>query len=193
MKSLLVGRQVFFQHRCFQRVSCFGVISKNNQSGKLRLILDLSSPEGQSGNDGIPKPPFTVQYISVDDFIDGIMTLGRGTLMAKFDVANAYQNVAIHPDDRRPKLAYSGVGNILWIWCFHLDCVQHHLSLLPLRIWLNGFRFTIMMSPSSIITWMISSPLAHHLRLSASTTFKPVFICVINLAYPFIQVSWRVL
>ena len=99
MKSLLVGRQVLFQHRCFQRVSCFGVISKNNQSGKLRLILDLSSPEGQSGNDSIPKPPFTVQYISVDDFIDGIMTLGRGTLMAKFDMANAYRNVAIHPDE----------------------------------------------------------------------------------------------
>ena len=57
-------------------ISHFGAIPKNNQPGKWRLILDLSSPEGQSVNDGIPKPPFTVQYVSVDAFIDGIMTLG---------------------------------------------------------------------------------------------------------------------
>ena len=42
-------------------ISRFGVIPKNNQPGKWRLILDLSSPEGHSVNDGIPKPPFTVQ------------------------------------------------------------------------------------------------------------------------------------
>ena len=28
------------------------------------------------------------------------MARGRGTLMAKFDVASAYRNMAIHPDDR---------------------------------------------------------------------------------------------
>ena len=31
--------------------------------------------------DGIPKPPFTVQYVSVDAVIEGIMAQGRGTLM----------------------------------------------------------------------------------------------------------------
>ena len=81
-------------------ISRFGVIPKNNQPGKWRLILDLSSPVGHSVNDGIPKPPFTVQYVSVDAVIEGIMAWGRGTLMAKFDVASAYRNVAIHPDDR---------------------------------------------------------------------------------------------
>ena len=196
-------------------MSRFGVIPKNSQPGKWRLILDLSSPEvkvkpseprlahraraypgfrsmkrlrvfllpldgmlvhrrslpstnheatappaspeGQSLNDGIPKPPFTVQYVSVDAFIDGIMTLGRGTLMAKFDVASAYQNVAIQPDVR-PLLGMIGVGNILRIWYSHLGCAQHHLSSPPLQTWLNGFWFTIMRSPSSIITWTISSP-----------------------------------
>ena len=80
-------------------ISCFGVIPKNNQPGKWRPILDLSSPEGHSVNEGIPKPLLTVQYVSVDAFIDGIMSLGRGTLMVKFDVASMYRNVAIHPDD----------------------------------------------------------------------------------------------
>ena len=81
-------------------INCFGVIPKNNQPGKWRLILDLSSPAGYSMNDGISKPPFTVQYVSVDAVIEGIMAQGRGTVMAKFDVASVYRNVSIHPNDR---------------------------------------------------------------------------------------------
>ena len=65
-------------------ISCFGVVPKNNQPGKWRLILDLSSPDGQSVNDGIPKSPFSIQYVTVDAFIDGIMARGHGTLLAKF-------------------------------------------------------------------------------------------------------------
>ena len=60
-------------------------------------------------NDGILKPPFKVQYVSVDAVIEGIMAQGRGTLMAKFDVASAYRNVAIHPKDR-PLLGMQGPG-----------------------------------------------------------------------------------
>ena len=67
-------------------ISHFGVIAKNNQLSKWRLILDLSSPDGHSVNDGILKTPFTVQYVSINAFIDGIMSHGCGTLMAKFDM-----------------------------------------------------------------------------------------------------------
>ena len=81
-------------------ISRFGVIPKKHQPGKWRLILDLSSPDGHSVNDGIKKDPFTVQYMKVDDIIDGIMSLGRGTLLAKFDVESAYRIIPIHPNDR---------------------------------------------------------------------------------------------
>ena len=81
-------------------ISRFGVIPKKHQPGKWRLILDLSSPDGHSVNDGIRKDPFTVQYMKVDDIIDGIMSLGRGTLLAKFDVESAYRIIPIHPNDR---------------------------------------------------------------------------------------------
>ena len=54
-------------------INRFGVIHKNQQLGKWCLILDLSSPAGVSVNDGIPKDTFTVQYMSVDDVIEGIM------------------------------------------------------------------------------------------------------------------------
>ena len=97
-------------------VSRFGVIPKNYQPGKWRLILDLSSLEGHSVNDGIPKTPFSVQYITVDTLIEGIMARGQGTLMAKFDVASAYRNVAIHPGDR-PLLG------MMWRGKYYVDMV----------------------------------------------------------------------
>ena len=78
----------------------FGVVPKNNQPGKWCLILDLSSPDGHSINDGIPKSPLSIQYITADAFINGIIAPGCGTLLATFDVASAYRNVAIHPLDR---------------------------------------------------------------------------------------------
>jgi len=40
-----------------------------------------------------------VQYIKVDDVINGIMSFGRGTLLAKFDVECTYHNVPAHSDD----------------------------------------------------------------------------------------------
>ena len=70
-------------------VSRFGAIPKRYQPGKWRLILDLSSPAGHSVNDGIAGKDYSLQYMKVDDIIAGIMRLGRGSLMAKFDVQNA--------------------------------------------------------------------------------------------------------
>ena len=80
-------------------ISRFGVITKKHQPGKWRLILNLSSPDGQSVNDGIRKDPFTVQYMKVYDTIDGIMSLGRGTLLAKFDADSPYCITPVHPND----------------------------------------------------------------------------------------------
>ena len=81
-------------------ISPFGVIPKQHQPGKWRLILDLSSPHGHSVNDGIPKDPYSLRYITVDYAIRSLVSLGPGALMAKFDVQAAYRNVPIHPDDR---------------------------------------------------------------------------------------------
>ena len=81
-------------------VSRFGIITKKYQPGKWRLILDLSHPSGHSVNDGIPKDPYSVHYMKVVDVIEGIMSHGRGTLLAKFDVESVYRNVPVHLDDR---------------------------------------------------------------------------------------------
>ena len=41
-------------------ISFLGVVPKGNQLGKWCLILNLSSPDGHSVNNGIPKTPFSV-------------------------------------------------------------------------------------------------------------------------------------
>ena len=125
--------------------SRFGVISEKHQPGKWRLILYLSSPAGASVNDGIPKDVSSVQYMSLDDIIDGIMTYGRGTLMAKFDIESAYRIVPVHLDDRFPlgidlalpfglrsaQYIFSAVADLLeWMVRrnYHVAFLKHYLD-----------------------------------------------------------------
>ena len=82
------------------QISRFGVIPKPHQPGKWRLITDLSSPEGASVNDGIDRQLCSVTYPSVDDAVATVLRLGKGTLLAKFDLESAYRMVPVHPIDR---------------------------------------------------------------------------------------------
>ena len=80
-------------------VSPFGVIP-NSEPGKWRLIVDLSSPQGGSVNDGISREWCSLPYMSVDEVVRTVVRLGRGALMAKSDLKAAYRNVPVHPHDR---------------------------------------------------------------------------------------------
>ena len=79
--------------------SRFGVIPKGS-SGKWRLILDMSSPEGRSVNDGINEALCSLTYVGVEDAVKGIKERGKGALLAKVDIKSAYRNIPVHPDDR---------------------------------------------------------------------------------------------
>ena len=80
--------------------SSFGIIPKRSQPGKWRLILNLSSPRGGSVNDGISHELCSFSYISVADIASVVLSLGRGSLLAKTDVKHAYRQIPVHPDDR---------------------------------------------------------------------------------------------
>ena len=80
-------------------VNRFGVIPKGT-SGKWRLIVDMSFPEGASVNDGVSEALSTLTYIGIGDAVKGITTRGKGTRMAKVDVKSAYRNIPVHPEDR---------------------------------------------------------------------------------------------
>lgn len=128
------------------------MIPKKSQPNKWRLILDLSSPTGHSVNDGIPKDPFSLQYISVDDAIRALVELGPGALMAKFDVESAYRNIPIHRSDRY-------LLGMKWQNQFYVDLV------LPFGLRSAPFIFD---SVAAAVEWILShnyavKPLFHYL------------------------------
>ena len=81
-------------------ISPFGVIPKHHQPNKRRLIVDLSAPEGHSINDAINASHCSIKYALVDDAAEIICHLGTGTLMAKFNLRDAYRVIPVHPLDR---------------------------------------------------------------------------------------------
>ena len=83
-------------------VNPLGAVPK--KSGKWRLIMHLSFPEGGSVNDGIAIEEFPLKYITVYDAMDAIMRLGRGAQMAKVDIKNAFRLCPVRPEDQ-PLLA----------------------------------------------------------------------------------------
>ena len=81
------------------QTSHFGVIPKPHQPGKWRLITNLSSPKGSSINDGVDSELCSLTYASVNEAVSPIKLIGRGTMLAKFDIASAYRIVPVHPVD----------------------------------------------------------------------------------------------
>ena len=93
------------------QVSPFGVIPKGHTPGKWRLIVDLSSPTGNSVNDGIAPDSCSLSYISVDDISGVIVSVGKGALLAKVDIKSAYRIMPVHPEDR-PLLGMQWKGEL---------------------------------------------------------------------------------
>jgi len=81
-------------------INRFGVIPKNHQQDKWRLITDLSHPSGSSVNDGIPSQLCSLTYVTIDDAILSILQSGRNTMLAKLDVKSAFRLLPVHPADR---------------------------------------------------------------------------------------------
>lgn len=77
-----------------------GVVPKGHNTGKFRMITDLSHPEGRSVNDGVDPELCSLSYLSVDEVARVVASLGTGTLLAKIDIESAYRLIPVHPQDR---------------------------------------------------------------------------------------------
>ncbi len=103
-KELALGRMVGpisdTSHMPPLQINRIGVVPKGHNTGKWRLITDLSFPKGFSVNDGIDPLLCSLSYTTVDDITAKIALLGQGTLMAKIDVESAYRLLPVHPQDR---------------------------------------------------------------------------------------------
>ena len=78
---------------------CSGVDYVPKKSGHLRLIHHLSSPEGDSVNDGISREDYSVQYISIGRAIDAIMRYGTSAQIFKLDVRSAFRIIPVRSED----------------------------------------------------------------------------------------------
>ena len=92
-------------------ISRIGVIPKGHNLKKFRIITDLSYPSGRSVNDGISAQWCSLVYTSVDKVATAVLTLGRGSLLAKVDIKSAYRLIPVHPSNR-PLLGIRWQGHI---------------------------------------------------------------------------------
>ena len=77
--------------------SPLGVIPKMNKPSKWCLIVDLSSPAGFSINDGISQEHSSLRYTSLDHLASLVNSVGKGALLIKADIKEAYRMIPIHP------------------------------------------------------------------------------------------------
>ena len=80
------------------RTSPIGVVPKK-EPNKFRMIMDLSSPKGQSVNDGMSDEEASVKFNSFDDAVKLVAELGQGALLAKLDIKSAFRICPVHPED----------------------------------------------------------------------------------------------
>ena len=128
-----------------------GVIPKG-QTGKWRLITDLSFPPDTSVNDGIDPEFCSLSYTSVDHVAEDAVRLGVGALMATVDIESAYRLIPVHPEDRplqavqwreqiyvdpmlpfglrsAPKIFNAVTDTLHWhLVCSGIQCLHHYLD-----------------------------------------------------------------
>ena len=74
-----------------------GMVLKDHQPGKFRLIIDLSAPMGNSVNEGIDLNLTSLTYPRVEDAVRLVKAAGPGASMAKLDLKVAYRHVPVTP------------------------------------------------------------------------------------------------
>ena len=76
-----------------------GIMCKEKPNGSVRIILNLSAPEGWAVNDGINKLDFPAVMSSTWMFVRALNHGGRGIYMLKIDWSSAYKHIAVRAED----------------------------------------------------------------------------------------------
>ena len=115
------------------------------------MIVDLSSPAGFSVNDGISQELSSMKYTSLDHLAYLVNSVGRGALLVKADIKEAYRMIPIHPQDQH-------LLGVSWKDSYYVD------RMLPF-----GLRSTpkIFSAVADALQWILTqrgiSNLLHHL------------------------------
>jgi len=88
------------------------------QHGKVRLILNMSYPKGESFNDNVDKEGITrVTMSSPKQFGQSLIKAGKGATMSKLDLKDAYKQVPAKLEDLR-------LQGIHWAGAFFVETQQ---------------------------------------------------------------------
>ncbi|KAJ1178040.1 hypothetical protein NDU88_003289 [Pleurodeles waltl] len=97
-----------------------GIVPKKDP-GQFRLIHNLSAPRGSSVNKAIDPVLCSVRYATVDQALEKLRVLGRGTLLAKTDTEAAFQLLPVHPEDYH-LLGFQYNGDYFYDKCMPMGC-----------------------------------------------------------------------
>lgn len=100
--------------------SPLGLVPKK-KPGEYRIIHDLSFPKGDSVNSHINKEESAVQYETLDVCIELIQSIGKGCLVSKADLQDAFRIIPIHPDDYR-LLGFQWNSKFYFDKCLPMGC-----------------------------------------------------------------------
>ena len=78
---------------------CSPLGSAPKKDSLTRIILDLSSPQGYSVNDGIPSDICLSTILNNNNAVDMVNTFGTNCFMAKIDIKHAFRLCPVHPCD----------------------------------------------------------------------------------------------
>jgi len=82
------------------RINPCGLVPKRDNQNEFRVIHHHSAPRFDSVNDGINKEDFSTSYENVGHASKRIRTFGKGCLLAKVDIQEAYRILPVHPIDQ---------------------------------------------------------------------------------------------
>ena len=88
--------------------SPLGLVPKSDNT--LRRIHHLSFPSGRSVNDNIPAGNATLRYTAVTDIFEAVRRAGRGAVLIKRDLKDAFRMIPVAPQHRW-LLGFSWRGN----------------------------------------------------------------------------------
>ncbi len=94
--------------------------------GGWRRIHDLSYPKSTSVNDGIPRDRGALEYAAMDNAIAALIAQGRGAVLLKEDLADAFRHVPMAISDR-------------WLLGFQWNLVFYMENFLPFGLRIVSF------------------------------------------------------
>jgi hypothetical protein len=70
-----------------------------SSKGKYRLCMDLSGDLRGTVNSFIRDEDASVEFTNVDEVVECVLRCGKGALISKFDIKDAFKIVPVHPSD----------------------------------------------------------------------------------------------